>query len=84
MLKYCAIFVKLFFSYRRIRTPFLADTAQVPEVAFDAAGDSGLVTWVESNTDGDNQGVFARVIARAIFTDGFESGDVLAWSSAIP
>jgi hypothetical protein len=53
-----------------------------PNVASDAIGNF-VVVWNSYGQDGDSSGVFGqRFDPDLIFADGFESGDVAAWSSA--
>jgi hypothetical protein len=50
------------------------------------AGSNGqfLVVWEDPVTEGDGVGLYARRLADAIFSDGFESGDTTAWSAVAP
>jgi hypothetical protein len=41
-----------------------------------------VVAWASTTQDGDGAGVFGQVHRDAIFDDGFDSGDLAAWSSA--
>jgi hypothetical protein len=53
-----------------------------PSVAADAAGDF-VVVWDSDQQDGDALGVFGqRFEPDLIFADGFESGDLSAWSQS--
>ena len=55
-----------------------------PSVALDASG-TFLVTWVEGGLQGSRLGVFGRRYVKPadlIFADGFESGDLSAWSAS--
>ena len=52
-----------------------------------AVGPGGHVVavWESRNgQDGDGAGVYARLFALPLFTDGFESGDTSAWTSVSP
>jgi len=50
-----------------------------------AAGGVGrfVVSWRSAGQDGSGRGVFARQIALVLFADGFEAGDVCAWSATV-
>lgn len=63
--------------------------ATLPGVQLDpwlgvGADGRALVTWSAVDQDGDALGVFARTAVIAVFADGFESGDISAWSAAVP
>jgi predicted nucleic acid-binding Zn-ribbon protein len=49
-----------------------------------AGGGQFLVVWEDPVTEGAGVGVYGRRLADAIFSDGFEGGDVSSWSSASP
>jgi hypothetical protein len=53
----------------------------VPRVSSDPDGDF-VVVW-ESDADGSGLGVFGQRYGDLIFKDGFESGDLTHWSSAM-
>ncbi|MEM9557957.1 MAG: hypothetical protein AAGC60_27105 [Acidobacteriota bacterium] len=66
----------------RVTAPAAAPN-DVPDLAAD--GNGSLVTsWLSFTGDGDGAGVFARRYEVAFFADGFESGDLTAWSSSVP
>jgi len=60
---------------------FTTGGQQLPAVAADGAGNF-VVVW-QSPHDGSYTGVFGRQLKVSIFADGFESGDVCAWSAAV-
>ena len=50
-------------------------------------GEGFVVAWASdgsSGTDSDGSSIQARRFEISIFSDGFESGDVSAWSQALP
>lgn len=50
-----------------------------------AAGPDGrfVVTWQSAGQDGSGLGVFASILSSGVFSDGFEQGDVCAWSATV-
>lgn len=55
-----------------------------PQVAGNGLGDF-LVVWESDGVDGDSRGISGQLFRAAeLFTDGFESGDVLSWSAIVP
>ncbi len=62
---------------------YTTDAQLSPALAVGRPGEF-VATWNSEEQDGDRSGVFGRRFAVPIFTDGFESGDTSAWSSAIP
>jgi hypothetical protein len=53
-----------------------------PAIARSPDGDF-VVAWYSNGPDGDTFGIFAQKYGDIIFEDGFESGDLTRWSSAV-
>jgi len=65
---------------------YTTDYQGMPAVAVDGQGDF-VVVWDSSGSDGtdtDSSSTQGQRFSVPIFTDGFESGDTTAWSSAVP
>ncbi|MEO1367600.1 MAG: hypothetical protein AAFX50_10525 [Acidobacteriota bacterium] len=61
-----------------------SDDQDVPAMA-GGPGQQVLVAWRSfGGQDGSGAGVFAQRYQIVLFADGFESGDLSAWSSAVP
>ncbi len=60
---------------------FTTDHQRNPALAADGSGNF-VVAW-ESPQDGSSYGLFGRQMNVALFADGFELGDVCAWSAAV-
>lgn len=62
--------------------------ASSPSVVWNGTSHEYLVVWFGDDDVGDlvfsELEVFGQRLVRPIFTDGFESGDVAAWSAAFP
>ena len=61
-----------------------ADAQDRAALAADATGRSITAWRAFGDHDGDAAGVLGQVFELAIFTDGFESGDLSSWSSVVP
>ena len=59
---------------------FTTGDQRVPAVAI--GGEGAVVVWQSAGADGDGTAVRGQVYGLGIFTDGFESGDVEAWSAS--
>jgi hypothetical protein len=57
---------------------FTTGDQRLPAVA--VGGERVVVAWESAGPDGDGTAVRGQVYGLGIFTDGFESGDVSAWS----
>ncbi|MEO8196645.1 MAG: hypothetical protein ABI689_07980 [Thermoanaerobaculia bacterium] len=59
-------------------------SAQTVPVLTAGAGESIVAVWLsDPGKDGLGGGVFAQRLAPRPFQDGFESGDICAWSMAV-
>jgi hypothetical protein len=64
---------------------YITGTQASAEIATDASGNF-VVVWESNGQDGSSYGVFGQRFAPGpdlIFADGFESGDLTHWSSAV-
>ena len=74
---------------RRAGDPFVVNTyttanQYLPTVAM-AGGNHFVVAWESRYQAAPGDGVFAQLFAEEqLFSDGFESGDTLAWSTTVP
>lgn len=65
---------------------FTSSDQRRPAVAIDPRGDFVVVWDSDGSSGGDTEGtsIQAQRYVRPIFIDGFEGGDMTAWSSAVP
>lgn len=62
---------------------FFAGEQEDPAVAIDPSGNA-VVVWESDGQDGSASGIFGQRYESTLFADGFESGNLLAWSNVTP